>query len=138
MEVYIADEQVEIMKNTLHIQDEIETRSTCDFVVRDLSNELNFKKGMKVRIEHEGKLLFRGFVEKSKKTPITNSQQFVHNVQCIDLHYLADKRIVALADTNVTAQEIIVELIQDYLEAEGVSKVYKYWIYYQNESWEEL
>lgn len=137
MEFYIADEQVEVMTNSLDIECTIEERSTASFTVKDLNNKHNFVKGEQVEI-YDGDLVFKGFVEISQKIPLTNTGQYVHQIDCTDMHYLADKRIVALAEENSTAGSIVGQIINRYLEAEGVSNTFKYWADFETQNWNEV
>ena len=138
IKVYINDKQKKLRTNSLIVNDEVEQRSTASMVIRDLGNAEFFKKGMPVRVENNGNIIFRGFIETSEKIALTNTDEYVHRIECIDLHYLADKRIVALAETNTTAGSIVGTLIENYLEAEGVENTLKYWADYDTQTWNEV
>jgi len=138
MEFYISDEKVPVLTGSLDIEKTIENRSTASFTVKDLHNEFQFKKGMQVRIEDGGDLVFRGFVEISKKKAVTNTGQFFHLVDCVDMHYLADKRIVALAQTDTTASTVVETIVSRYLMEEGLKGVLRYWYDYENQTWDEV
>ena len=138
MEVYINDTLEPTLTDSISIEDSIEQRATASFVVRDIQNTKSFKKGNPVRIEHNGNLLFRGFVEISRKQPISDTGQYIHQIDCTDMHYLADKRIAALAEVNTSAGSVVGSIINRYLREEGVENVLKYWADYENVKWEEL
>jgi len=138
MEIYISNEKQSIMTNSLNIEDEIESRATAFFAVKDLQGNKSFHKGQPVEVYHKDNLIFKGFIEMSRKVAITNVGNYIHDITCTDMHYLADKRIVALAETNTTAGSIVGTLVVRYLEAEGVENTLKYWFDYQNETWEEV
>ena len=138
MEILIDGEKQPVMTDSLNIEDEIESRATASFTVKDLQNEKSFNKGQPVEVYHKDNLIFKGFIEMSRKVAITNTGQYIHQIDCTDMHYLADKRIVALAETNTTAGSLVGTIIDRYLEAEGVGNTLEYWFEYQNETWEEV
>ena len=138
MEIYISDTQYPVMVDSLDVEDGIDTRSTASFTVKDLNNEYDFQKGQQVRIENNGNLIFRGFVETSEKKAITHTNNYVHLIDCIDMHYLADKRVVILAEENTTAGSVVETIVSNYLESEGGVNTLKYWDDYGTQTWNEV
>ncbi len=120
MEIYIGDVKQQIMVNSLNVEDEVDARSTADFNVRDLNDEKDFRQGDPVRIEVDGGVRWRGYIDQAEKYPITNKGQFIWHITCKDMHYLADKRIVGFSAKDTTAGDIVKEIIENYLVDEGV------------------
>ena len=79
-----------------------------------------FKKGQPVDVYDGEELIFSGVIETAIK--IKNTFDMVHDVSCIDWHYLADKRIMAKAYENEQAGDIIKDIISTYLVDEGVTQ----------------
>jgi len=138
MEFYIDEGKHSVITGSLSIEDSISERATASFTVEDLQNQYDFYKGMSVRIEDGGNLVYRGFVEMSRKQPITDTGQYLHQIDCTDMHYLADKRIVALAETSTTAGSLVGTIVDRYLESEGVNNTLKYWADYETNTWNEV
>ena len=136
MVVTIDNNFVKIRQDSLTIDDGIEGRSTCAFVVVDKSGN-HYEQGESVVIASDlwndlkiwddtliwddDILHYAGFIEKptEKKEPGTGI--VFHSITCKDMHYLADKRIIAKAYENVTAGSIVADLISDKLATEGVT-----------------
>ena len=138
MKAIISGVEYPIRTNTLNIEDQIESRSSANFAVNDLQDEYNFQKGQQVRIEHDGNLLFAGFIEISEKVALSNVGNYIHEITCIDNHYLADKRIVVMAETNTTAGAMVEQIVERYLESEGIVNTNKYWDDYADETWQQV
>ena len=138
MKAIISDVEYSIRTNTLNIEDQIESRSSANFAVNDLQDEYTFQKGQQVRIEHNGNLLFAGFIEMSEKVALSNVGNYIHEITCVDNHYLADKRIVVMAETNTTAGAMVEQIVDRYLESEGVVNTNKYWNDYATQTWQEV
>ncbi|MBX5477383.1 MAG: hypothetical protein IRZ18_09725, partial [Clostridia bacterium] len=122
MRVYVGRQQVQIKKYSLRITEAIEERSTCEFVVWDEAGSMHFTKGQPVRVEtDDGALAFAGFVNDVTEQKLApGDYRLWHTVRCVDMHYLADKRIVSESYTDTTAGDIVRDLIAKYLGAEGV------------------
>ena len=138
MEIYISDDKVPVMVNSLQIEDEVEAHSSASFTVRDLDNQLNFQRGELTEIHHNQTLIFRGFIEMADKVPLTKKNNYIWRVECSDMHYVADKRIVAFSETSTTAGSIVGKIVDDYLEQEGVENTLRYWFDYEQQTWEEV
>jgi len=121
MEFYINNERVPALTDSLDLEDEIESRSPCSFTVRDVQNQYEFLRGMPVRIENNGELLWQGYLETSDKIPVRiGGNNFFHAVECVDMHFLADKRRVAIAQRDVKAGDVVKQIAIQYLKDEGV------------------
>lgn len=121
---------VSVLAGSFEIQDAVQARSTATFTVRDLAANLSFAKGMPVLITDtlNTKTLFGGWVDKVSKQGFqkrgaTFAVTLLHTLQCVDHHYLADKRVVIKKYLNMTAGAIVTDLVTNYLAAEGISIV---------------
>ncbi len=108
-------------KNSIKINDAIENRSTASFTVIDMDNSKSFKKGQPIYIyDNEDELIFSGVIDSCKKLrPFTSNSIFYHSIECVDWHYLADKRVIAKAYVEQTADFIINDIYENYLKDEG-------------------
>lgn len=114
-----------IKTNTFQSEDTIEMRATCSFSIDDKQNEYSFHKGQPVRIEDDknnNELVFAGYLETSDKYPLASRQAnvYMHDIVCIDMHYLADKRRISYAARNKLAGDIIKDIVDQKLIEEGV------------------
>lgn len=183
MRAIISDVEYPIRTNSLNIEDQIESRSSANFAVKDLQDEHTFQKGQQVELKQEigggpkyslesgidlnrelnlnnnfnldnrfyiffdyifgltGKLFnlfFSGFIEMSEKVALSYSGNYIHQITCVDNHYLADKRIVVMAETDTTAGAMVEQIVERYLESEGVVNTNKYWDDYSSQTWNEV
>lgn len=136
MVVTIDNNIVKIRQDSLTIDDGIEERSTCAFVVQD-SGGNHYKQGQSVAVASDlwndlkiwddaeiwddDTLHYAGFIEKPIEKKQLGTDIIFHSITCKDMHYLADKRIIAKAYENVTAGFIVSDLISDKLASEGVT-----------------
>lgn len=122
MAVTINSVAVDIFVNSLSISDAIEERSTASFTVRDTLGVLTILKGQPVLItDNMSNTIFAGFVNDATAQKNAGSTLIVWKMNCIDNHYLADKRIIAKAYLNMTAGDIVQDIITNYLGIEGVT-----------------
>ena len=138
MKAIISGDEYSIRTNSLNIEDQIDSRSSANFAINDLRDEFTFQKGQQVRVEHNDNLLFAGFIEMSEKVALSHVGNYVHQITCVDNHYLADKRIVVMAETNTTAGAMVEQIVERYLESEGVVNTNKYWDDYATQTWQEV
>lgn len=122
LRVEISGSAISLREDSLSISDVIEERSTASFDVLDLTSSEAIVKGNPVEIYNESdELIFAGFVEIAEKQEISRDAGLVYTIQCVDNHYLADKRIAAGSYLNQTAGYIVDDLFDAYLAPEGVT-----------------
>lgn len=115
------------LKRSLSVQNGLERRSTASFVIVDEAGTGTYQKGQPVEIFTNWPIppfihpLFSGYINgvKRKRISPVDSKLF-WAIDCIDNHYLADKRIAAEAYTTQTAGFIVDDLYTKYLAPEGV------------------
>jgi hypothetical protein len=126
-QVSVAGQVVTIVSGSLQITEAINQRSTARFSVLDPTGSLNFLQGMPVVIMSGGgggspnTRLFSGFVMAAKRGAPGWTSAMVHDVVCVDGHYLADKRIAATTYTNQSCGFMVTDLATNYLTAEGIT-----------------
>jgi hypothetical protein len=140
-DVYISNVKVDTQADSVVISDIIEERSICNFTVLDLNNQFTFKKGMPVHIKNNLQwgqadvawgqatqtwgdeiTYYKGWIDKVVKTEPYSDGVFYHRISCVDSHYLADKRIIAKAYENERVGDIVKDIIETYLEDEGITE----------------
>jgi len=125
MKAIIGGTTYSIKINTFRAEDTIEMRATCSFSIPDKQNEYTFKKGQPVTIiddKNNDEQIFAGFLETSDKYPLSSRQAnaYMHDIVCIDMHYLADKRRISYAARNKLAGDIVKDIVDQKLVEEGV------------------
>jgi len=68
-----------------------------------------------------GGLIYAGYVDSAKEVRVAPGVLF-HTIECVDNHYLADKRIVASGWENTTAGQIVRDVLNGWLAQEGVTE----------------
>ena len=124
MNITIGGISVDFQIGTFELEDSIDERSTCSFIVLDPTNSATYSKGQPVLITTDShKLIFGGVVEESEAKVIGPSDYTFHSIRCCDWHYLADKRIIAEAYEDKTIDYIVKDIVDTYLDDEGVQYI---------------
>lgn len=119
--IKVNDIEVMISKNSMSIDDAIEERSTSSFVVIDMDGSETYSKGQTVEItDDDSNVVFAGAIGKPVEKKDVVSGIKYHTLNCVDWHYLADKRIIAKAYEETLAGDIIRDICKNYLEIEGI------------------
>jgi hypothetical protein len=123
--IKINNQLVDYVTDSMSYDDAIEERSVFTFTLWETDQNKQYVKGMPVEFAFQNMVLFRGFIEKATATKWsregTDQFTFVWDIDCIDNHYLADKRIVAFAMENTEAGTAVQKIVDDYLSQEGVT-----------------
>ena len=123
MKITIGGTEVAIRSGTLEMEDSIDERSTLSFVVLDEDGDQEYSKGQPVYLIDELRAIFGGVVENVYTTVKQPSGYKLHEIECIDWHYLADKRVVAEAYEDTQPGVIVKAIVDDYLADEGVQYI---------------
>lgn len=121
--VWVDGVEYPILKTSLSIEKRIEERSTASFTVVDKLGTEDFVRGMPVEIfDSVPALIFSGFIDTPGRGKPWVGVGLLHDIVCMDNHYLADKRLVVKAYTTPgqTLADIVNDILADYLNAEGV------------------
>jgi len=126
--IRISGVDVERQKGSIRIQNAIEQRSTASFTVVDLTGTASYSRGQPVEILTDWvlppffKLQFAGYIDSVTRVKVAPESSIMHHaIQCMDNHYLADKRLAAESYLAQTAGFIVTDLHTNYLSAEGVT-----------------
>lgn len=97
--------------------------ATSSFDIVDPNGQYHFYKGQPVKIvsaRDTSQVFFYGFVDARKEVKYGYSPGRMHSISCVDNTYLAQKRVVGAAYTNMLAGDIVSELANNILSQEGV------------------
>jgi len=111
---------VKVQKGSTNVEKRIEERSTASFIVVDELGNAEYLRGEPVEIYDGATLIFSGFVSTPTVGAMSPTGGLLHRIQCMDNHYLADKRLAVKSYSDKTAGFIVADLITDYLTAEGI------------------
>jgi hypothetical protein len=78
--------------------------------------------GEEAGIEPEHATVFQGFVHRATEARLGVDGTREHHLECVDLHYLADKRVITAAYQDQTAGAIVRDIISTHLAGEGVTE----------------
>jgi hypothetical protein len=122
LKVYIDGNEVPYttFADSISIEDAIEERAMMTCVVIDKDNEYTFLKGQPVEVCNDETLEFSGVIDIPQKKKVHNGEM-LHTLQCIDWHYLADKRIIAKAYEDTLAGDIVQDIVDEILVDEDVT-----------------
>ena len=113
---------VDIERGSLTIEKRIEERSTASFRVVDEAGVAAYVRGTPIEIFDAGlNTIFAGFIDNPGRARRgATGSVLIHDIACMDNHYLADKRLIVKVYTDKTLEFIVEDIITDYLAAEGV------------------
>ena len=123
MIIEIAGLATPFRSGSLGIDDEVDGRSVCSFVVLDEAKDKELKKGQPVEIKDEhDNLVYAGFIDSVNGRPLSAAgQSDIYAINCVDNHYLSDKRVIAKAYESENAGDIVKDIVTEKLAAEGVT-----------------
>lgn len=118
-----ADAWVErdVLVDSIVVTDEVNARSTARATVRDASGTLLFGRGHGLKITRGAEDVFVGFIMQADDSRLGIAGERRHTIDAVDLHYVADKRLVTDAYQNMTTGAIVADLITTHLAGEGLS-----------------
>jgi len=125
--VTVAGAAVQVLQGSLAINDTLDQRSTCTFAVYDAAGTSTYVYGSQVVVSDSVLgTLFAGYLFDATKTAMPPNSAVVSVIQCMDQHYLADKRVYSARKEKVGlySGDIATSLLGDYLNAEGVTAKY--------------
>src|SRR6266699_7347014 len=120
--VFINNAPVFVETGTLNIVSTIGKRSTASFTVHLPDTSTHYPQYTPVSIyDGTNTLVFSGYITLPKETKPGFQSTLEVQVQYVDQHYLADKRIVAASYVNRTHASIAQDICNNILSMEGVS-----------------
>lgn len=121
-ELYVEENNILMESPTPEVDLSVDKRCTASFTILDIGATKHFKKGQEVEIySPNGYKVFGGYIDSSSEELVSGRDVIKHTVSCSDYHYLADKRTVAKAWQDTTVEIIVNYVLDQYLEAEGVT-----------------
>ena len=120
---YISGVKVVILRGSVRVDKRIEERDVASFVVVDATSSFSAVRGMPVELyDSTPTLIFSGFIATPEKARIAPGFGLLHDITCMDNHYLADKRLVTESYVSgLTPEFIINDIYEKYLIPEGVT-----------------
>ena len=83
---------------------------------------MTFSRGQAVAIyTPDANLVFGGFIWDPEQSPIASDGGLFWNISCVDNHYLADKRLIAVSYEDKTCGFIVDDIYDNYLADEGIT-----------------
>lgn len=109
------------LAGTLSIMSAIGRRSQASFQIKTTIST-HFQQYQAVAIyDRFSTLIFSGYVTQPKEQKPGYIGTLIHDIICVDQHYLADKRIIAAPYASQTCGYIVNNIITNYLASEGVT-----------------
>lgn len=121
MAVVMQNEIQDIVKGSILVDTRIEERSVASFTVEDVAEAQSYQRGEPVAIyDTADERIFGGFIANPEQQRMAPAGGLYHPIQCMDNHYLADKRRIAVSYTGQTCGFIVTDIHTKYLADEGV------------------
>ena len=121
-QVDVGGVSVSFIKGSLSVKTRIEERSTAFFTIYDEDGTMTYSRGQPVEIyDPDANLVFGGFIWDPEQLPVSPAGGLYHRIACVDNHYLADKRLIALSYASKTCGFIVDDILTTYLADEGVT-----------------
>jgi len=109
------------LAGSLNIMSAIGRRSQASFALRTTTATHVQQYQATAIYDNKGLLIFSGYVSQPKEAKPGYMANLLHDVVCIDQHYLADKRIIVGIYNSQTCGAIVADIVSRYLASEGVT-----------------
>ena len=120
--VVVGGEIPDLVKGSLMVELRIEERSVAEFTIVDILETDTYQRGQPVSIyDTTDTLIFGGFIDSPEIFRLSPKSGLLHHIRCMDNHYLADKRLIALSYLATAAGTIVEGIRTNYLADEGVT-----------------
>lgn len=111
-----------IEADTFRVDDRVDEPSTCTLAIIT-PDGLHLDQGEPVEVWwDDSELLFSGAIAEPVEALWSPEQGLIHYLALEDWHYLAARRIVARGWTDTTCGDVIRDVIDEYLAADGVTE----------------
>jgi hypothetical protein len=120
----IGGTSVTFIEDTLDITYSLDERQRLQCDVIDYTGSLHFVKGEQVVLTDPVLgVMFNGYLNSDQEFDIYPTGGIKHTIDCIDQHYLADKRTYTrIYPTSQLAGKLAVDQLQDVLVPEGITQ----------------
>jgi len=123
--IQIASVTYDIKEGSFDFNPIIEQRSKLTFTVLDPNNAFNFVKGQVITLTDSASTIqFTGTVHTSIKYKVGDGNLRQHDIDCNDLHQVADERTTNRIYTNQYAGVIFAGMTNDVLSGDGITANY--------------
>jgi len=120
LDVQIDGSSVYIKRGSFRAEDKINSKGLCQFTVLDPYNNLDLDKGQPVTVNDDTTHIFSGYIWTADGSKLAvNSTQY--RVKCVDMTYLASKRIIAYVNRDIQAGQVVKDIVDNILTDEGVT-----------------
>lgn len=120
--VMIAGQPVTALAGTLSIECAIGRRSTANFTAYNPNTTTHFQQYQQVQIyDASSYMVFSGYITNPQEKKPGFRSSLITQIQCVDQHFLADKRIIAATYLNQTPAQIVQDIVTTILASEGVT-----------------
>lgn len=120
----IGGTQVTFIEDTLDITQSLDERQRLQTDVIDYTGSLHFVKGEQVVLTDPVLgVMFNGYLNSDQEFDIYPTGAIRHTIDCIDQHYLADKRTYTHTyDSPQVAGKLVVDQLSSVLVPEGIAQ----------------
>src|SRR5579872_190961 len=123
--IQIASTTYDIKEGSFDFNPQIEQRTKLTFTVLDPTNAFNFVKGQVITLTDTiSSIQFTGTVHTSIKYKVGTSNERFHDIDCNDLHQVADERSTNRIYNGQYAGVIFAGMTNDVLAADGITANY--------------
>lgn len=128
----ISSATLSVLEQTLQVQDTLDQRSTCTFKIHDSTGTVHYQCGQPVTVTdtlsitpaNPTGLIFSGYINDVQELNLNPNPNIISTLNCIDEHYIADKRVAQTDYTNWFAGDIVSDLLGRVLSQEGITASY--------------
>src|SRR6266550_1806832 len=123
--IQIAGTTYDTKEGSFDFNPQIEQRSKLTFTVLDPNNAFNFVKGQQITLTDSASTIqFTGTVHTSVKYRVGDGNYRQHDIDCNDLHQVADERSTNRIYTGQYAGVIFAGMTNDVLSGDGITANY--------------
>ncbi len=120
--VQVSGQSVVVKSGTLSVDSKIGKRAQANFTSYDVTGNTHYQQYQQVQIyDQNSALAFAGFIDQPQEQKPGFSPTLETQISCMDMQWLAVKRLVAASYTNKTAGYIAQDLLNTILVQEGVT-----------------
>lgn len=110
-----------LRKSTLQVPDALGQRGTCRFVLDDTSGAgYHPEEGQEVVVTYDGVPVFGGTIDRCKWRVENGTTMTVSELACVDYNQIPDRHLVAATYEDMSAGDIVRDLVSTYLADEGI------------------
>lgn len=109
--------------NSVDISDQLNSRNTMTFVLKDPTGSYIPDIGDEVILTKDGTRVFGGTIDDYDAYIVPGTSMLRINVSCVDYNQLSDRHIVARTYENMLAGDIIRDIVSNDLSGEGITSI---------------